>query len=353
MAPIPASELIDRVDSAQENLVLEVADHSLLTIAGLVAKGSIDLTPQFQRRDRWDAAKQAALIESFLLNIPVPPVYLSEDADGVFAVIDGKQRISAIRDFFDDGLLLKGLEKLPEANGYRYSTLPRQVQSKLDKRPVRAVTILRQSDQELKHEVFLRLNRAGEVLNAQEIRNVAYRGPLNDLVYQLSADKFLRTQIKAVPPKAANYRNMLDAEYVLRFLTLRAGWETFAGDFRYAMDKFMEEHQHASPRLIETLRRDFIRSLQACEAIFSKQSFRRPGGRDEALAGMYDAEMVALVKVDDVQITRLSSHRTAVWKQMATLFDDDKFETAVRVGTNTPGRVRFRVKVMQEFLTSF
>src|ERR1700694_1454538 len=98
--------IVERFTSAQEDLVLQSADLSLRTLTSMVSSGAIDISPFFQRRDRWSPAKQAALIESFLLNVPVPPIYLAEDELGTYSVIDGKQRITAVRQFLEDDLSL-------------------------------------------------------------------------------------------------------------------------------------------------------------------------------------------------------------------------------------------------------
>lgn len=202
------SDLIAQFKLAQEAAVLEIADQGLFTLANLVESGAIDVAPQFQRRDRWDAERQSLLIESFLTNIPVPPVYLAEDSAsiGSYAVIDGKQRLTAIASFFEDRLMLRGLTRLTDLNGRRFATLPEPIRVSLGMKNLRITTLLRQSSEDLKHEVFLRLNTGGEVLNAQEIRNVAYRGPLNNLVYELAENDFLRTQFKVTPPQSPAYR---------------------------------------------------------------------------------------------------------------------------------------------------
>lgn len=98
---MPERELPDALEQAfvdaQRAAVLEIADQGLISLTHLVETGAIDVAPKFQRRDRWDATKQSLLIESFLTNIPVPPVYLAEDLArlGSYAVIDGKQRLTA------------------------------------------------------------------------------------------------------------------------------------------------------------------------------------------------------------------------------------------------------------------
>jgi len=338
---------------AQEAAVLEVADQGLLTLASLVQSGSIDVSPTFQRRDRWNSEKQSQLIESFLVNIPVPPVYLAEDVArlGSYAVIDGKQRLTSISTFFENRLVLRGLTRFEELNGYRYSDLPDGIRVPLGMKGLRVTTLLRQSDEELKHEVFLRLNTGGEILNAQEIRNVAYRGPLNDLVYQLAENTFLRAQFKVDPPNSPAYRQMTDAEYVLRFLTLSTGWHRFRGDLRTEMDRFMWEHQFPDPAMLLNAEKQFQACIETAEAIWGSQAFKRPG-RDQALAGLFDAEMIALAETPLSAHRHLVQARRDIQAETRRLFDDPEFDEAVRRATNTPARLIYRSERMLELLSS-
>src|SRR5690606_25725607 len=128
-----------------------------------------------------------------------------------------------------------------------FSNLPRELQNALEVRPyLRVITLLKQSDPLLKFEVFTRLNRGGEQMQAQELRNVAFRGELNDLIYELAENDFLRQQLKIRNNKGRAYELMQDAEFVLRFLTMREVWQNFSGDFRSEMDRFMVRHRDAN-----------------------------------------------------------------------------------------------------------
>lgn len=338
---------------AQESAVLEVADQGLLTLANLISSAAIDISPNFQRRERWNPEKQSRLIESFLANIPVPPVYLAEDSQalGSYAVIDGKQRLTAVAIFFQNELVLRGLNRLPLLNGLRYAQLPSDIRNPLGMKSLRTTTLLRQSDPELKHEVFLRLNTGGEVLNAQEIRNVAYRGPTNDLIYRLAEGEFLRRQLKVVPPSSASYRQMVDAEYVLRFLTLSQGWRTFKGDMRGAFDAFMRQNRFPSAGTLGTYEHRFTSCITTAEAVWGDWAFKRPD-RDQVIAGLYDAQMVALSELSEMDHEVLIRRRDAVISSTAELFSDSNFDEAVRLGTNTPARLRERVETMLQTLRS-
>jgi hypothetical protein len=319
----------------------------------MVASGAVDIAPRFQRRDRWSIAKQCALIESFLLNIPVPPIYLAEDELGTYSVIDGKQRITAIKAFLEDEFSLRPLERFPEIAGRSFAMLPRVIQNALDLRPIRSVTLLRQSDQELKYEVFHRLNTGGEVLNPQEIRNVIYRGSLNDKIYELANSPFLRQQLKIAGVRSPSYRNMADAEYVLRFLTLSETWENFSGDLSYSMNLFMRQYRHSNSRVLKEMTASFTRALEACHRIFGVKAFKRAEGglwRNQALAGMYDAEMVAIGELSESELKRALANQQKVIAGTENLFRDFSFEQAVRQGTNTPSRVKYRVQRMLDMI---
>lgn len=345
---------LQRFERAQDRLVLQAADLSLETLASMVTQGAIDVDPGYQRRERWRLHAQSQLIESFLLNIPVPPIYLAEDDFGTYSVIDGKQRLTAIAAFMRDQLPLVGLQTFVELEGAKFSDLPRPLQNALQVRPyLRAVTLLKQSDPELKYEVFTRLNTGGEPLLPQEIRNVLFRGKLNDLVFHLAEEPFLRTQLKITSEKSPGYQTMQDAEMVLRFMTLKETWETFSGDYRRSMDEFMERHQSDSATQLRKHRDTFLRALSACHAVWGDHAFKRPAGagwRDQFLAGMYDAQMVGASLLSDRQIQRLAGHRPAVLTAVRQLFDRPEFDAAVRQATNTPARVFLRIKAITDVL---
>lgn len=347
-------KIVSRFELAQDKLVLQASDLSLEAVAGMVEVDAIDIKPEFQRRERWSIRQSSALIESFLLNIPVPPVYLAEEDFGRYAVIDGKQRLGAIRDFMKGGLALTGLDRFEEIDGLKFQQLPPALRNALQVRPyIRVVTLLRQSDPAIKYEVFHRLNSGGEPLNAQEIRNVIFRGKLNDSIIRLSGHPFLRQQLKIRDTRSQAYRAMQDVEYVLRFLTLRSNWTNFSGDFRVAMDDFMIDRISLRSGQIKEYEEAFSSSIAACQGIWGDLAFRRyerSQWRDQMLGGMYDAQMVAVDTFSVRDQKRLASNASAIMRRTQEVFSDDAFETAVRTSTNTPSRLLYRVEEMIKIL---
>lgn len=346
--------IVSEFHQAQSRLVIQTADLPLGTLAHMVDSGAIDLKPGFQRRERWNSNKQSALIESFLMNVPVPPIYLAEEDDGTYTAIDGKQRLRAIADYFSGRFPLKNLESLQAAEGLRMRDLPPEIVNALTLRPfLRVVTLLRQTDELLKYEVFLRLNRGGEALNPQEIRNVAFRGPLNDRIYELSENEFLRRQLKIDSEKSSAYREMADAEYVLRYLTLSHAIDDFSGSLVREMDDFMRAYQHVSGDAVLRLTEPFSETISRVQTIWGEWAFRRPDGngwRDQTLAGMYDAQMLATGMLSHHAFARAVERREDVITRTRELFHDFDFDQAVRTGTNTPARIFHRVQRMREVL---
>jgi uncharacterized protein with ParB-like and HNH nuclease domain len=349
------SDTINRVIDAQNNLVVQHSDFSLRALHDMASGGAIDLAPEYQRRDRWRAVKQSALIESFILNVPVPPVYLSEDDFGRYSVIDGKQRITAIRAFLSGELKLVELKKFKELEGCRYSDLPDQIKNALSVRPyIRVIMLLKQTDPQLKYEVFLRLNTGGEKLLPQEIRNVAFSGPLNDLLLELSSASFLWERMKIKGKGSPAYRSMEDVEHVLRFFTIGERWSKIGQVLAEEMDSFMRDNRKASTGRLNDLRHHFALSLEACQRIWGKKAFYKPQGngwREQFISPLFDAEMVAVSLFKPNQIAKIEKHKAGVMTSTIEAFKNDAgFVKSVTQSTNNPSSVKKRVQTVREIL---
>ena len=249
-------------DKSQRDLVTSVVDYNLATLADLVSRKKIDLSPRYQRRFRWDAARQSKLIESFLMNVPIPPIFLNEDQYTNYAVIDGKQRLLAVQEFIRGRLKLRGLKVFDDINGSSIDDLPSRLRSIIETRAtLRAIIILPQSQPVVKFEVFKRLNTGGVKLNPQEIRNSTFPGPLNDLILKLSTlPEFHRLLNITDRNKSALYREMRDAEFVLRYFAFRDSWKDFTRGMMRVMEDFMSDHQHMDAGELDAASTDFGRS---------------------------------------------------------------------------------------------
>jgi hypothetical protein len=347
-----ANSIVEKFTNAQNRLVLQSSDLSLDAIARMVESGAIDVSPIYQRRDRWPIEKQSALIESFLLNIPVPPIYLAEDEYGRYSAIDGKQRVTAINKFILHRMKLQNLEFYHEVESLTFNELPQDLKNALTIRPyLRVVTLLKQSDPNLKYEVFTRLNTGGDPLLPQEIRNVVFRGELNDLIYELGENKFLRKQLKITSNSSKAYKEMLDAEYVLRFFTLKAYWQNFPGNIRKAMDMYMATNQNILRDKISDLRSLFTNTIEHVEEIWGNLAFFRPEGNQQMVQGFYDIQMVPLTLITPKEIGRLIQNKNKFKNVFLKKYQaDPEFNESIRQFTSNPKNVRYRMETMHSII---
>jgi hypothetical protein len=345
---------VDFWEQKQRDLVTSTLDYNLKALTDLIADDRIDLSPRYQRRFRWDSKRQSKLIESFLMNVPIPPIFLNEDEYGVYSVIDGKQRLNAINEFMNNRLRLSGLKIFADINGKTISKLSRNLQSVIETRAnLRAIIILRQSDPDVKFQVFQRLNTGGVKLNAQEIRNSTWPGALNNLVLDLSTDRRFHNLLGITnKEKSAIYKEMRDAEFVLRYFTFRDNWDTFTGGMMRHMDEFMADHQRMPEEAVEEFRTDFNSTLAAVEAGFGNQAFQRwlPDKRTwrrQVLASLFDAQMFAC---RGRSTRELRAAHTKILAGLRPLFSDVDFRASIDAATNTPRLFRSRIERMNALL---
>lgn len=250
------SQINAKYHKGEVRIVTEQARYSMTNIVDIVNSKDYILNPEFQRRHRWDDVKKSKLIESFIINIPVPPIFLYEIDYSVYEVMDGLQRLTAISEFYKNKYKLTGLEEWPELNNKNYSQLPDSIKRGIDRRYISAIILLNETAgndpekaQILKQMVFERINSGGESLESQETRNALYNGKLNKLCIKLSRDsKFCKHW--EIPDESNNendiknnrmYRKMEDVELVLRFFAMRQieSWESMT--LESFLDNFLKE----------------------------------------------------------------------------------------------------------------
>ena len=333
----------------QRDLVTQFVDFNLMTLSDLIKDNTIDLKPEYQRRYRWNDIRQSKLIESFLMNVPVPPIFLNEDDIGMYSVIDGKQRLISIHNFLIDKLKLKGLEVFAKLNGKYYSTLQQKFQRIIKTRAIlRAIIILRQSDDDIKYKVFQRLNTGGVSLNAQEIRNSAYPGPLNDLILKLSENSIFQKLLGVLNKEESTiYQEMKDVEFVLRFFTFFENPNYFSGDISQKMSEYMHKNQRMDSSKLENLKSKFNSTIRIVDKLFGDDAFKRwrsgtQSWKKKITAPLFDAVMFSCVKCIGIPIPTSFDKEDFISKYKE-LFLDNEFQDAISFHVNTS--VTFNIRV--------
>jgi hypothetical protein len=275
-------------------IVTEQARYPLNSIVAMLDSGDYNLNPEFQRRHRWDRQKQSRLIESFIMNVPIPPIFLYEDRYSHYEVMDGLQRLTAIYEFYRNSFGLEGLEEWPELNGRKFSSLPDQVRRGIDRRYLSSIILLQETaktDREadiLKQLVFERINSGGVKLEPQEARNAIYNGPLNKICIRLARNKFLcRTwgipeptdeeRVNNTFPEKLlrndDFRTMADVELVLRFFAYRQRRDLHRGRLRDYLDVYLK-HGNAFPReVLERLENLFVKTIELVFGVLGERAF--------------------------------------------------------------------------------
>lgn len=291
------------------------------------------LNPEYQRRKRWDNGKKSRLIESLIMNVPLPPIFLYEVRYAEYEVMDGLQRLSAINDFYENKFALIGLEYWPELTGRTYQELPDDIRAGIDRRYLSSVVLLEESaktEEEanfMKKTVFERLNSGGEKLTEQEMRNALYDGKFNKLCIELAKNEKFRTlwhlpqevEVEALLHKdnhefsekelTANdidfYKKMGDVELVLRFFAYRYIKELKSYDTigLFLTDVLKRSNKILSEQEIVNLSDLFKKTIDVIFQILGKKAFYMPKIKDIKIytrnkpsTTIYDGLMQAFAK---------------------------------------------------------
>jgi len=333
-------------------IVSQKIDLPISTLPSMLQE-QIKLNPEFQRRDRWDEARQSRLIESLVMNVPIPPVFLGEDEYGHYVVLDGRQRLTAVSKFLSNELKLKGLEVWDELNGMTYQDLVRRQQEKyFTRRFLQAVVLLKESSSIVKYDVFDRLNTGGVQANDMEIRNAVLRGKFTDLLHELSrTTEFCRLwgiPEDKIDAEANNiYKQMKDLEIVLRFFALY-DHDGMTVRFKDYLSDFMEGRNLAyknSPDLERSDRDRFLRAVKNCWRIFGDQAFVRPITRQRSVP-LADAIMIALADYEMDKLNERTANLARICVQQ--LFHNEEFQRAIGTGTNGRGAIESRIRIARD-----
>lgn len=360
----------EKYAKSQLRVVRETKDYQLDYLKHALQPGKelIDTAPAYQRRLRWTNKKRSLLIESFLLNIPVPPVFLFEHDYNEYEVIDGRQRIETIQAFLANDFALSGLEYWPELERKRFNDLPGVLQKGLLRRSLPAVVLLAETrglgvdEIDVRRVLFDRLNTGGIRLNPQELRNALYPGALNALLIRLARGSAF-TSTWGIPPRTSNedaepspdllknalYSTLADAELVLRFFALRdAIVEDRTGSLRRILDRYMEREKGIDPEKVNELEQLFESTLGRLFLLFDAEPFRLPKtGRPSR--PLYDALMIALSLDATLAVESRKAEIQASLK--AALSKSDSYDVLVGRG-NTIDAVRQRVSLARQILMS-
>ncbi len=247
-----ALDIQSQIDNNRRSVSFDSYDITVRQIYDMIIEKMIDVAPEYQRHFAWDDTRQSQLIESIILGIPVPSLFMATNKDSTWEVVDGLQRLTTVVNFIGQEehlrsigpggkkLKLKGLEKLTSINGLHFEDLPKSVQLMFVTRPVRITVLNDRSDYAIRYDLFERLNTGGITLHPQEIRNCVFAGEFNDLVKDLSAEPNFRSVVKTTENSA---RTGSYEELVLKFFAYYEDRELFVHGVKDFLNDFMAKKE--------------------------------------------------------------------------------------------------------------
>lgn len=321
-----------------------------------IKHSEIDLAPDFQRHSNlWKIEQKSRLIESLLLRIPIPVFYVAADEDDNWAVVDGVQRMSTIDDYVTGGFPLTRLEYL-SLDGQKYDALPRPLQRRISETQLIVNIIEPGTPPEVMFNVFRRINTGGMMLNGQEIRHALNPGPVRDYLKTLaeSAEFITATKGNIKPIR------MADRECVLRFLAfyIHSPEEYTTDDLDGFLGNAMQKINKMSHKERDAFATDFKKAMRAASDIFGEYAFRKRTSMSDRKRPiskiLFEVWSAQLACRSPEQVRVLVKRREDVQSRFIRLIEeDDEFERAISLSTNTVRRVRKRFQAVQQLVEEF
>ncbi|WNO54949.1 DUF262 domain-containing protein [Stakelama saccharophila] len=344
------------MDAIENNEIrTEAVDFSFGELLNLHKDGEIVIRPEYQRLFRWSNEQRSRLIESILLKLPIPPIFLIEDNEGVLELIDGLQRTSSVIQFMDHDaieepeLILEGCDILDDLNGMKFEDFATSIRLGLKRTPIRAIIIKKSGSDFVKYEMFKRLNTGGSLLAPQEIRNCSCRmisggADFYTRLQSLASHSGFVTATNRIPETDREQR--ADEELVLRFFAVEQYRDHFSGNVREWLDAYMEEilfEEDQSHIFNEDHFRyffDFIADKFG-DSAFSRW---RDGSATGRLAPAYFEAVCGALSPRFKELTDRSPEDLQATLNNA--FEDEEFRDATGPGANSKMKMEARIEVV-------
>lgn len=339
----------------KRNLDIKKYDRMIKDIIFSINDESIILTPEYQRNYLWDNKKSSKLIESILLNIPIPVIYASEEKNGKWNIVDGLQRLNTLNRFYKDEFKLTGLEVLNELNGKKYSELSDNLKSKIDRGDLSIILLLDSSSSDIQYDIFMRLNTGAVQLNEQELRNCLYRGTLNDLIKN---EMINNSDFKALFNLNILHKRMIDVEIILRYLAFSENYnesenriDNYDGRIKNIINNFMIKYQNADSDTLERFKSKFYNNIKKCNVVFEDKAFKKMNsiGRFETRINrpLYETIMICFEKYS---LEELLEKKDLILYETECLLKEYEFNDLISTATGNTTKTNKRIEIYSNLL---
>lgn len=344
---VTQEELLGAIETSRNTLQTDKMDMSFGEIMNMYERGEIIINPDFQRLYRWSDYQKTRFIESVIIGIPIPPVFVAEDDTGRWELVDGLQRLSTIFSFFGnlkgDNVINKWMlgagDMLQSLDGYNVDTLPLKIQLNIKRAVCRVEIIKWNSEYDLRFELFNRLNTGGSPLTNQEIRNSLFRSissTFNDFLKEMSSNKDF---IESVNVPKEQVEQLYLEELVLRFMSLYQNRKNVKKSIAQHMTDFMKEAVVNTKFNYKKYREVFEKTFEILKPL-GRGAFNSRNGMFST--AIYDTMVIGIAE----NIHRYSSVSPKVIKEkLAQVKSDNVYQAMTRSGgNNSVERVKKRLE---------
>ena len=329
-------------------ITTQAYDKSVADIVRMIDDKDIRLDPDYQRNYVWDNKKASMLIESIILNVPIPVIYVSQEDDDSWSVIDGLQRLYSLKRFFDGKFKLSGLEILSDLNKSDIATLNPKALRMLKNGLLRVIMITHDSNEEIKYDVFMRLNTGSVHLTEQELRNCLYRGSLNKFLKEVVQNQKWLALIGLKEP----HKRMADREMVLRYLAIWRNWDSangvlkgYKGRMKSFLNSFMNEYKEIKGQESNEWKRQFEETVDKVYQVYGEYAFKRQG-----LDGMREKTInraiidVIMLSASQHSMDELIANKERIAQRFLEMTNNDvDFRNSIKIGTSDTKVITLRL----------
>ena len=329
-----------KIDIKMDKLILD-------SIIKRIKNNELEFEAAFQRKaGLWGVFQKSQLIESILLKIPLPAFYFDATDDDKWLIIDGLQRISTIKEFVvEDKLKLKGLEFMTDLEEMKFSQLPRSLQRRIEETNINAYLINPATPNNVKYNIFKRINTGGLILEAQEIRNALFQG---------QATKFLTTMSKTeefliATDGSIKSDRMLDCEFCLRYVSFTNLLERYNGNMDTFLSEGMEYLQNIDEMELNSILCKFKKNMNISYKVFEKHCFRKvfgDGRRRPINKAIFEAISVVIFNSSKEQIENYLNCKEIIKDKFKKMCLDYDFQNYLKASDKLS--VSSRIKKMYE-----
>lgn len=338
------------IPAEKRKLITETYDFTVSTINEYINNEHI-VIPNFQRGYVWNRTQASRLIESLIIQCPIPVIYLSQNNDETLSVIDGNQRLTSINLFLNDGFPLTGLSTYPELDGLNFSELDPRFQRHIINRTIRCIAILKETHPQIKFDVFERLNTGSVRLNPQELRHGIYNGTLMTRIEELAKDPLFKKLTSTV-----NDKRMKGDELVLRFFTLIERFDVYEKPMSVFLNKYAEENRSVSGERVNELAKFFTSNLKKCYSLYGDLAFKtfdENKKRLKANTALYEAQMLSMNTINPSLEQIEAIDKNNLIDRLTELLDSHDFYNTITKATTDKNVVTKRINDYTEFLQTF